>query len=49
MQQFPNDNAGVSAWDTCMTLSGGDQKLRVNVIADLHDRISGLMQLPALA
>ena len=33
--------AGVRAWDTCMTLVATAQKLGVNVIAYLHDRISG--------
>lgn len=45
----PRSEAGVRAWDTCMTLVATAQKLGVNVIAYLHDRISGLMQLPALA
>jgi hypothetical protein len=45
----PRSDAGVRAWDTCMTLVATAQKLGVNVIAYLHDRISGLMQLPSLA
>lgn len=32
-----------------MTLVATAQKLGVNVIAYLHDRISGVLQLPALA
>lgn len=45
----PRSEAGVRAWDTCMTLVATAQKLGVNVIAYFHDRISGVMQLPALA
>jgi hypothetical protein len=45
----PRSDAGVRAWDTCMTLVATAQKLGVNIIDYLHDRISGLMQLPALA
>lgn len=45
----PCSEAGVRAWDTCMTLVATAQKLGVNVIAYLQDRISGVMQLPSLA
>ena len=45
----PRSDAGVRAWDTCMTLVATAQKLGVNVIAYLHDRISGRMHLPARA
>ncbi len=41
--------AGLRAWDDLQTLIGTAQKLGVNVLHYLRDRLSGACQLPALA
>jgi hypothetical protein len=41
--------AGIRAWDCCHTITATAQKLGVNVLHYLQDRLSGARQLPALA
>ena len=41
--------AGIRAWDCCQTITATAQKLGVNVLHYLQDRLSGAHQLPALA
>jgi len=41
--------AGIRAWDCCQTITATAQKLGVNVLHYLQDRLSGAHQLPTLA
>lgn len=41
--------AGIRAWDCCQTITATAQKLGVNVLHYLQDRLSGAHHLPALA
>jgi regulator of replication initiation timing len=45
----PRTAEGAKAWDTGMTIVETAKKLGVSFYAYIHDRISGAMQLPALA
>jgi hypothetical protein len=45
----PRTADGVAAWDTFMTLSETAKKLGVSFFAYVHDRISGVRELPSLA
>ncbi len=45
----PRTRDGTKAWDTFMSLAETAKKLGVNFIAYIHDRMSGAMQMPALA
>lgn len=45
----PRSGVGKRAWDTCMTPVATAQKPGVNVIAYLHNRVSGLIHPPSLA
>src|SRR5437867_9395334 len=45
----PRTREGAKAWDTFMTLAETATKLGVSFYHYIHDRVSGLYQLPALA
>ena len=45
----PRTHEGAKAWDTCVTLVETATKLGVSCYHDIHDRVSGAYQLPALA
>jgi hypothetical protein len=45
----PRTRAGATAWDTFMTLAETATKLGVSFYHYIHDRVSGLYQIPALA
>ena len=45
----PRTRDGTQAWDTFMSLAETAKKLGVSFIAYIQDRISGAMQIPALA
>lgn len=45
----PRTEAGVTAWDTCMTLAETAKKLGVSFFDYVYDRVSGKHALPSLA
>ena len=45
----PRTREGAKAWDTFMSLAATSQKLGVNFLQYLHDRIVGANQIPSLA
>ncbi len=45
----PRTAEGAKAWDTFMSLAATSRKLGVNFLHDLHDRITGADEIPALA
>src|SRR6266850_5223657 len=45
----PRTREGAKAWDTFMTLAATATKLGVSFSHYIHDRVSGLYQIPALA
>jgi hypothetical protein len=45
----PRTAAGARGWDTFHTLAATAQKLGVNILHYLHDRVSGVNRLPSLA
>ena len=45
----PRTHEGAKAWDTFMTLAETATKLGVSFYHYIHDRVSGIYQIPALA
>jgi hypothetical protein len=45
----PRTHEGAKAWDTFMTLAETATKLGVSFSHSIHDRVSGISQIPALA
>ncbi len=45
----PRTQQGVNAWDTFMTLAATARKLGISFYAYIHDRISGINQIPPMA
>ena len=45
----PRTQLGVQAWDTFMTLADTARKLGISFYAYIHDRVSGIHQIPPLA
>jgi hypothetical protein len=45
----PRTHEGAKAWDTFMTLAETATTLGVSFYHDIHDRVSGISQIPALA
>ena len=45
----PRTQLGVQAWDTFMTLADTARKLGISFYAYIHDRISGINQIPPMA